>query len=184
MLAMKMMIRRGMLKRSLVWLCSTVAMGWGLTALASENKVGILDGRAFELAVERFNQQDEELYGNTIRNEQAWAFLKEEVPYFECPDKEIEEIYHFRWWTFRKHLKDTVDGWVVTEFLPPVGWASKHNTINCPAGHHFYEGRWIRNPEYLRAYAEFYFRTPGARPRHYSFWAADSIHAFYQVASE
>ncbi len=34
---------------------------------------------------------------------------------------------YFRWWTFRKHLKRTPDGFVITEFLPPVGWAGKQH---------------------------------------------------------
>jgi hypothetical protein len=41
----------------------------------------------------------------------------------------------FSWWTFRKHLKQTPDGFIVTEFLLPVPWAGLHNSINCPAGH-------------------------------------------------
>jgi hypothetical protein len=84
------------------------------------------------------------------------------VPLFECPDKDIEEIYHFRWWTFRKHIKETPDGFVITEFLPKVNWSGKHNTISCPAGHHFREGRWIRDPEYLDDYAVFWFRKGGS----------------------
>ena len=47
-------------------------------------------------------------------------WMAKNVPRFDCPDKEIEEIYHFRWWTFRKHVKETPDGFVITEFLPKV----------------------------------------------------------------
>ena len=63
---------------------------------------------------------------------------------YHYPDQEIEEIYHFRWWTFRKHIKDTPDGTVISEFLPQVSWSGKHNTISCPASHHFREGRLLR----------------------------------------
>ena len=31
-----------------------------------------------------------------ISNEDTWAFLKENIPFFECPDKEIEEVYYYR----------------------------------------------------------------------------------------
>jgi len=31
---------------------------------------------------------EEELYQNTIPNQGAWKFLREQVPLFECPDKE------------------------------------------------------------------------------------------------
>jgi len=126
--------------------------------------------------VEAFNRGDRELYPQHVPNAEAFAFLRDNVPRFECPDREIEEIYHFRWWTYRKHLKSTPDGFVVTEFLPRVGWAGKHNTISCAAGHHFYEGRWLRDPRYLDDYALFWFRR-GGEPRRYSFWAADAIWA-------
>ena len=121
-----------------------------------------------------FNRNDHTHFGQAIPNENAADWMAENVPLFECPDPDITEIYHFRWWTFRKHIKETDDGFVITEFLPKVSWSGKHNTISCPAGHHFREGRWLRNPRYLDDYAVFWFRKGGA-PRRYSFWAADSI---------
>jgi hypothetical protein len=87
----------------------------------------------------------------------------------------------FSWWTFRKHLKQTPDGFIVTEFLPPVPWAGLHNSINCPAGHHFYEGRWLHDPQFLDDYSVFWFRK-GGDPRRYSFWAADALWARHLVA--
>ena len=48
-------------------------------------------------------------------------------------------------------------GFVITEVLPNVPWAGKYNTINCPAAHHFYEGRWLHNTRYLASYAKFWF---------------------------
>ena len=98
----------------------------------------------------------------------------------DCPDREIEEIYYFRWWTFRKHIKKTQDGFVISEFLPPVGWAGKNNTINCAAGHHIREGRWLNDPHFLDDYSLFWFRKGGS-VRSYSFWAADSIWSYFRV---
>lgn len=141
---------------------------------------GMLQAESFRHYVEQFNRDDEELYAQHIPNERAWAFLRQQIPLFECPDKDIERTYYFRWWTYRKHLKQTPDGFVITEFLPPVGWAGKHNTINCAAGHHFYEGRWLHDPAYLDDYARFWFRKGGA-VRSYSFWAADALWARYMV---
>src|SRR5207302_6577624 len=83
------------------------------------------------------------------------------VPLFDCPDADIRETYYFRWRVYHRHLKQTTDGWVVTEFLPDVPWAGKHNTISCAAGHHLYEGRWIRDPQYLDQYTTFWFRRGG-----------------------
>jgi len=129
--------------------------------------------------VARFNADDEELYANTP-NDEAFNFLERNIPLFECPDADIERTYYFRWWTYRKHVKKTPDGWVITEFLPQVPWSAKHNTISCPAGHHFYEGRWLRDGRYMDDYAVFWFRKGGS-PRRYSFWAADAIYADFLV---
>ena len=131
--------------------------------------------------VRQFNQNDNELYPQTIINENALNFLKENIPLFECPDKEIERTYYFRWWTFRKHLRNTEDGWVITEFLPQIGHSGRHNTICCPGGHHFREGRWLLSDKYLIDYANFWFRKGGA-PRNYSFWISDSIWNFALVS--
>ncbi len=140
----------------------------------------LLEPDSFRHYIEQFNRDDEELYVQYIPNGQAWSFLQDKIPLFECPDKDIEQAYYFRWWTYRKHIKHTQDGFVITEFLPPVGWAGKHNTINCAAGHHFYEGRWLRDPVYLNDYALFWFRG-GGDVRSYSFWAADALWARYLV---
>ncbi len=145
-----------------------------------KQEIGILDWSGYKTYVSGFNSNDDELYTQYIPNNQSEKFLKENIPYFDCPDKELEKTYYFRWWTFRKHIKRTDDGFVITEFLPNVPWAGKHNTINCPAGHHFYEGRWIQNQEYLEDYANFWFKGGGSS-RSYSFWAANSVLAFASV---
>lgn len=146
-----------------------------LSSVQGGSGQSIVPAIAMSRYVEIFNKNDHTTFGQTISNDAAAEWMAENVPRFECPDKAIEEIYHFRWWTFRKHIKQTPDGFVVTEFLPNVRWAGKQNTINCPAGHHFREGRWILNKQYLNDYSSFWFRKGGS-PRAYSFWAADSIY--------
>lgn len=152
----------------------------GAKAGETESPAPILRADHFKRYVEGFNANDQELYRQHIPNAQAWDFLRQNIPLFECPDPDIERTYYFRWWTFRKHIKQTPDGFVITEFLPPVGWAGKYNTINCAAGHHFYEGRWLHDPVVLDDYARFWFRKGGA-VRRYSFWAADALWADYLV---
>lgn len=134
-------------------------------------------------AVARFNATDRELYPQHITNGAAFEFLQGNVPLFECPDPELQEIYYFRWWTFRKHIKQTPEGFIITEFLPPVPWAGKHNGIGCPAGHHFREGRWLAEPTFLDDYSVYWFRKGGS-PRTYSFWAADALWARYLVTGD
>jgi predicted GH43/DUF377 family glycosyl hydrolase len=142
--------------------------------------MGILGPETLRRYVEKFNKNDQELYPQHIPNSAAGAFLEDQVPRLDCPDAEIEESYYFRWWTYRKHIRQTPDGFVITEFLPPVNWAGKHNTISCAAGHHLYEGRWLHDPHFLDDYSVFWFRK-GGEPRRYSFWAADALWARYLV---
>ena len=142
-------------------------------------KPAVLDHDALKNYVDRFNADDEELYAN-IPNAEAFDFLKANIPLFECPDPAFERTYYFRWWTYRKHVSKTPDGYVITEFLPKVSWSRKHNTISCPAGHHYYEGRWLHNPEFLDDYSYFWLRH-GGKPRQYSFWIADAFYARHLV---
>jgi hypothetical protein len=134
----------------------------------------ILKPERFKHYIDAFNEGDNELYKQQFPNVAAWDFLKHNIPLLDCADKGIEEIYYFRWWTYRKHIRATPDGFVITEFLPNVGWSGKYNTISCAAGHHLYEGRWLHDPKFLDDYSVFWFRK-GGKPRSYSFWAADAI---------
>jgi len=142
---------------------------------AAPPRGGVLSTDSLKKHVEQFNADDEELYAN-IPNAKAFEFLAPNIPLLDCPDKDIERTYYFRWWTYRKHVKKTTDGFVITEFLPKVPWSGKHNTISCPAGHHFYEGRWLRDGKYMDDYAVFWLRK-GGHLRSYSFWIADALYA-------
>ena len=144
-----------------------------------EEGARVLTTTALDKYVAGFNGDDEELYAN-IPNKDALEFLKRNIPLFDCPDEDFRRTYYFRWWTYRKHIKETPDGYVITEFLPDVPWSGKHNTISCPAAHHFYEGRWLKDQRYLNDYALFWFRK-GGNPRLYSFWVADACYARYLV---
>ncbi len=140
-----------------------------------------LDSSNFRPYFESFNQKDNELYVQHVSNDSAFIFLSENIPLIEVPDKDIEETYYFRWWTYRKHIKHTEDGFVITEFLPKVPWSGKHNTINCPAAHHIYEGRWLRNSHYISDYIDFWLNNSGEGIRQYSFWIADAVLAFHTI---
>ncbi len=106
--------------------------------------------------------------------------LKDGVPLIDISDKDIMEIYYFRWYTYFEHIKNTPDGYVVTEFLPSVPWSKKYNTINCPLGHHLYEGRWIHNTKIIEDYIKFWFS--GGEPRYYSTWFADAVLSFVKLS--
>lgn len=161
---------------TLIWLF----LGSCINRTKDNSAIKILSQDNLKHYIEEFNKNDEELYINAIPNSASFDFLKNNIPLFDCPDKELELSYYFRWWTFRKHIKDSPVGFVITEFLPQVSWSGKYNTISCAAGHHFYEGRWLHDPKYLDNYARFWFRG-GGNPRRYSFWAADAIYNYYLV---
>ena len=95
--------------------------------------------------IEIFTREDEELYVQEISNREAYAYLSSEIPLIDCPDQEIERTYYFRWWTFRKHWKETPYGHILSEFLPVVQWAGPYNSIICAAPHHIREGRWLND---------------------------------------
>ncbi len=133
--------------------------------------------------VEQFNQFDHELYYNDIKNTDALSWMEEEIPRFSCPDKEIERTYYFRWWTFRKHIKNTFDGYMISEFLPDVPWAGRHNVINAPFGHHLAEGRWLKNAKtYLKDYINLMLDdAEDVKSHQYSSWAATAILNYCKV---
>mgnify|MGYP001189506494 FL=1 len=161
-------------------LVTTVAL-FTLIAYYLGGEKDIVSSSKLELYVKKFNISDNELYPQHITNVNAFEFLNENIPLIDLPDKELEETYYFRWWTFRKHIKSTDDGFVITEFLPEVGWSMKHNTINCPAGHHIYEGRWLKDPKYISEYIDFWLNKSGEGIRQYSFWVADAFLAFNNI---
>ena len=146
-----------------------------------EDKIEIVNKERLSSLISNFNKNDNEIYKQFISNEQAFEFLAENIPLIDIPNKKIEETYYFRWWTFRKHIKFTPDGFVITEFLPNVYWSKKHNTINCPAAHHIYEGRWLRDPKYILEYIDFWLNKSEDGIRQYSFWIADANLAFNSI---
>ena len=145
------------------------------------NSIKIIKSDRLKNYVDFFNKNDNEIYKQFIPNKEALVFLTKNIPMIDLPDKEIEETYYFRWWTYRKHIKSTEDGFVITEFLPEVNWSKKHNTINCPASHHIYEGRWLKDPKYISEYINFWLYKSGDGIRQYSFWIADAVLAFNHI---
>ena len=125
----------------------------------------------------KFNTDDNECYKSQIDNSGAEKWMAQNIPLIEIPDKTIEEIYYFRWWVFRKHIKNTEDGYVITEFLPEVLWGGKHNTIIAASGHHIAEAKWLKcGRKLVEDYAKFWFDEKSLTYL-YSSWI---IHAVYE----
>lgn len=111
-------------------------------------------------------------------------WFTENIPYLDVPDETLKQIYYFRWYTYRNHIRKTTDDYyIISEFLPNVAWAGKHNSINCPAGLHVAEGRWLQNSEYLDDYLSHWLDHGGA-VRSYSFWIADAYYNRYLATGD
>jgi len=148
----------------------------------------VLEPSAFAHHTEHFNTMETETIVTDIPNAESWPWLQKNIPLFECPDGVVEEIYYFRWWSFRKHIKQTPKGYVVTEFLPPVNHAGEFNTISCAAGFHLAEGRWLRDDRYLDDYTQFWLRGDQGKPQphfhKFSSWFAAAAWDRYLVNAD
>lgn len=121
----------------------------------------------FKHHVGRFNTMEDEFVVNLIPNDQSWDWMARNVPAFECPDPAIQEIYWYRWWVYRKALKQTAGGQVsLTEFI-------KRNPVSSAVGHHVLEGRWLRDKHYGDDLLRYWLRGVNGTPndkRRYSGW--------------
>lgn len=120
--------------------------------------------------IDFFNGCDEEFIKQSIPNCKAEEFIFNNAPLLDCPDKLMEMIYYFRWWTLRKHIKETEDGFVFSEFLPKVPWSKKHNTIVCASGFHIAESRWLHNSKYAEDYLRFWYSAGAEGRNDYTSW--------------
>lgn len=132
----------------------------------------------FKNYVEKFNTNDEEHIIQFIPNDKAYEYLMENAPRLECPDKVIEDTFAFRSWTIRKHVKNTNDGFMMTEFLPDVNWSGLHNTINAPFFHHLNEYRWFKNADILLNYVWHFIENKGGNAYKYSTPALTAVYEF------
>ena len=55
----------------------------------------VLKAESFKHYVDTFNKNDRETLVNAIPNASAWSWMADNVPRFECPDKQMEETYLF-----------------------------------------------------------------------------------------
>ncbi len=152
--------------RRLVWCAVLIA----LAATAASTRAEVLEKQKL-------------LDAQTFWDNRDWDWYKANIPFFECPDPEINTTYYYRWELITKHLTygSPASGYSFTEFIDRPFWSGAHGAISCPAGHQLYEVRWLRSPTYARDYSRYWFRTPGAQPRNYSTWLADAIWAVHQV---
>ncbi len=135
-----------------------------------------------------FNGMEDENIVQAIPNSKSSEWMEENIPLFECPDEDMEEMYYYRWWTLRKHIKETPVGYGMTEFLVNRNYADKYNLIACAIGHHIYESRWLRDPKYLDGIINTWYHGndggPMAKMMKFSSWNPDAVYNRYLVNAD
>jgi Trehalase len=140
----------------------------------------VLDASGFSNYVAHFNAMENENVTNYVSNADSWNWLKQEIPFFQCPDQEVEEIYYFRWWSFRKHLEETNNSFVLSEFL------TRQTPVSSALGHQIAEGRWLHDQDYLDDYVSYWLQTPARRAQmhKYSSWLDAALWQRYLVIQD
>ena len=135
--------------------------------------------------VDYFNTMEDENIVQAIPNSKAWEWMTQNVPLFDCPNKDFEEMWYYRWWTLRKHIKQTPVGYAMTEFLVNRSYADQYNLIASGVGHHIHESRWLRDSTYLDQIMNTWYKgnegIPMKKIVNYSSWIAHSLWGRYMV---
>ena len=135
--------------------------------------------------VDHFNTMEDETIVQAIPNAKAWEWMTQNVPLFDCPDRGFEEMWYYRWWTLRKHIKQTPVGYAMTEFLVPRSYADQYNLIASGVGHHIHESRWLRDTTWLDQIINTWYHGNDGQPMkkiaNYSSWIAHSLWGRYLV---
>lgn len=127
-------------------------------AINKEKQAKVLTFEKLSDYVDYFNSMEEETRIQAFSNADSKEWLEANIPLFECPDKQIEEMYYYRWWTLRKHIISTSAGYAFTEFLVDRSYADKWNLISCAMGHHIMESRWLHDAKYAEGVANVWLR--------------------------
>jgi hypothetical protein len=155
---------------------------------AADAAAAVLRYADFAPYIDRFNRMEDENIVAAIPNADASAWLAENIPLFDCPQDNFREMYYYRWWTLRKHIKQTPAGYAMTEFLVNRSYADKYNLIACALGHHIYESRWLRNPRYLDEIIRTWYRGNAGAPMKklhaFSSWTPDAVYNRYLVTAD
>ena len=152
---------------------------------SDKKTAAVLNVEDYKHYVDYFNRMEDENIAKAIPNDSAWAWMKSNIPLFECPQDNFEEMYYFRWWSLRKHITNTPQGYAITEFLVQRSYADKYNLIACALGHHIYEFRWVHDPKYIEQNVNIWYRGNEGKPmkklHKFSSWTADALYNRYLV---
>lgn len=151
----------------------------------NENTAAVLTCDDLSRYVDYFNNMEDENIVAAIPNSKSAKWMEENIPLFDCPQQNFEEMYYYRWWSLRKHIEMTSVGYAMTEFLVRRSYADKYNLIACAVGHHIYESRWIRTQKFLDQIINTWYRGNKGKVMRkkykFSSWMPDAIYNRYLV---
>src|SRR6478735_8860438 len=130
---------------------------------------------------DRYALPDHAKLAKEYYQEDAQWYL-DNIPFFECSDKQMEQVYYYRWKLYKAHIRHVGDNsYIITEFINHVPWDHEpYCTINAASMHHIYEGRWLRDSRYMDGYINNLYNN-GGNNRRYSESVGDATYARYLV---
>ena len=157
-------------------------------SLDTDGSATVLKYDDFSHYAEHFNTMEDENIVTTIPNAAASEWMRENIPLFDCPQENFREMYYYRWWTLRKHIKRTPAGYGMTEFLVDRSYADRYNLIACAIGHHVMESRWLRDTTYLHQILRtWYYGNDGqtmTKMNKFSSWNPAAIYEMWKVQGD
>ena len=157
-------------------------------SLDADASAAVLRYDDFAHYAEHFNSMEDENIVTTIPNAVASEWMRENIPLFDCPQENFREMYYYRWWTLRKHIKRTPAGYGMTEFLVDRSYADRYNLIACAIGHHVMESRWLRDTTYLHQILRtWYYGNDGlamTKMNKFSSWNPAALYEMWKVQGD
>jgi len=149
---------------------------------ALQNLLAVLTILLFSCAhKDHYDLPDHGKLAKEYYQEDAQWYL-DNIPFFECSDKQMEQVYYYRWKLYKAHIRHVGENsYVITEFINHVPWDREpYCTINAASMHHIYEGRWLKDSRYMDGYIDYLYQG-GGNNRRYSESIADAAYARYLV---
>ena len=158
------------------------------TTTADADSAAVLSYSDYARYADYFNNMEDENIVTDIPNSVSSEWMSKNIPLFDCPDKDFEQMYYYRWWSLRKHIKRTPVGYGMTEFLVQRSYADKYNLIACAIGHHIMETRWLRDTTYLSQILNTWYHGNDGKAmvkmNKFSSWNPAAVYEAYKVIGD